>query len=433
MIFKHRFTLIALMTLLMASLAGCSQDEPSQPDEKKGSVILRLAIDTGLNPSSRAEAPDFFEPPSGDFEKIYTLRVILVNNYEQIEANKLVRTTDAGQPIDDNLEFKVETGKKRIYLIANEATLPFPWKFSPENPGAVKTFNSITTCLDSVYRVGEKNELPRYTFHNWVVDLPGQGPAATAGLYSDAPEKATGLPLTEFFDFTVGASYTDTIYDQTQTVQLFLTRAAAKATFNINVDGNYKGSGVNVTGIRLRGLNWEQYVFPRNGEEQSSAVYNPEKNVIITEGLPGVVRNVDRYITAFTTPQRINGVTGANVTMNLAKAIEIKKGTNESVGPIYIPESLMPETVANNSNARFSVQVQLDGENWLDAKPLGVGDGNNILLVNGCQAISRNTHLKVTIGFSDNDITATVQLVPYIGKVLRPGFGFEELDPKQNN
>ena len=126
MIFKHRFTLIALMTLLMASLAGCSQDEPSQPDVKNDGVILRLAIDTGLNPSSRADAPDKFEPPSGDFEKMYTLRVILINNENEIEANKLVRTTEYGSPINDNLEFKVKSGNKSIYLVANEASLTVP-------------------------------------------------------------------------------------------------------------------------------------------------------------------------------------------------------------------------------------------------------------------------------------------------------------------
>lgn len=422
MILKHRFTLLALMTLLVASLAGCSQEEPSQPDVKKDRVILRLAIDTGLNPSSRAAAPDYFEAPSGDFEKIYTLRVILVKDGKEIEANKLVRTTDTGRPIDDNLEFKVETGSKSVYLIANEASLPVPADFAGTGSGK---YTNITTFLDDNYRIGR--EFSSTVLREWLVSLPGSNPGATAGLYSNIPG-ANGLPLTEFFNFSVVSDNADPdiAKEETQTVHLFLTRAAAKATFNVEVAPDYKGSGVNITGIRLNGLNWQQYVFPR------SAVYTPEKDVKITPVLPGVVTpEKERYITSFATPARVNNVTGANVTMNLAAddQIEIKAAAKGTVGPLYIPESLMPVAVATNPAACFNVQVQLDGENWLDAKMLGndvagTNPNNNIQLVNGCQAISRNTHLKVTIGFSDKDITATVTVVPYIGVVLTPSFGY---------
>lgn len=427
MILKHRFTLLALMTLLIASLTGCSQDEPAQHDQKKDSVILRLAIDTGLNPSSRAGKPDDFEGPSGDFEKIYTLRVILVKNGNEIEANRLVRTTETGSPVDDNLEFKVSTGRKQVYLIANEASLPVPAAF--EN-----LYSTATAFLDGNFKVGSK--FSSTDLSDWKVDLPGGTPLAYAGLYSDI-SGANGLPLTEFFGFSVGASVDDLAYDETQTVHLFLTRAAAKATFNVEVASDYQGSGVNITGIRLNGLNWAQYVFPK------AAVYTPEKEVTITPGLPTAVDpERDRYMISFETPARVNAVPGASVIMNLDTddQIEIKAGAEGKVGPVYIPESLIPAPDA--PGARFSVQVQLDGnDTWLDAKELGVGlnvnnenKPNNILLVNGAQAIARNTHLKINIGFSsDNQITATVQLVPYVSVVLKPGFGFEELNPNQNN
>lgn len=425
MILKHRFTLLALMTLLIASLTGCSQDEPAQHDQKKDSVILRLAIDTGLNPSSRAGEPDYFEKPSGDFENIYTIRVIIVKDGKVVEANRLVKTTDTGRPIDDNLEFKVETGSKSVYLIANEATLPVPDQFAAKD-GRPAVYSNATAFLDDQYKVG--NEFSPEVFQKWVVDLPGGNPAATAGLYSNIAG-ANGLPLTEAFDFTVSADSDPKVaQDETQTVYLFLTRAAAKATFNVEVASDYQGSGVNITGIRLNGLNWQQYVFPKD------AKYDPEKNVVIKGGLPEAVTATNRYLTSFATPGRVNGVTGANVTLNLAAAnqIEIKAGANGEVGPVYIPESLIP--AQNAPGARFNVQVQLDNSTWLDAKELGVGTGNNIQLVNGAQAIARNTHLKVTIGFnSDNQITATVQLVPYVSVVLKPGFGFEELNPNQNN
>lgn len=429
MILKRRFTLIPLIALLVASLAGCSQEETPQPQQNENGVTLRLVIDTGAK-SSRADAPDYFEKPAGEFENIYTLRVILAkpasNGQYEIEANKLVRTTPSGQPIDDNLEFKVSTGNKIVYLVANEASLTVP--------EAVKgKYSTVTHFLDDQYMPGK--EFLEGTLSNWIVSLPGKGTQqeVTQSMYSDNPN-AKGLPLTEFFQFNVGATVVDQQYDETQIVQLFLTRAAAKATFNIKVDGNYKGSGVNVTGIRLNGLNVDQYVFPRSAEycikKDDGTIESIEKEAVVTPELPGKITPVDRFITSFAAPQRHFQGLGASMVMNLPEAdfVEIKANADKTLGPVYFTESLMP-----NTTARFTVQVELDGNgNWLDAQPLGVGQGNNILLVNGAQAIARNTHLKITINFSDNQITATVQLVPYVSVVLTPTFGFDELNPNPN-
>ncbi len=79
MIQIRRFTLIPFMALLVASLAGCSQQEEDvpQPQEKEDGVTLRLVIDTGAE-SSRAVAPDHFKAANAEYEQTYTLRVILV-------------------------------------------------------------------------------------------------------------------------------------------------------------------------------------------------------------------------------------------------------------------------------------------------------------------------------------------------------------------
>lgn len=434
MILNRRFTLISLIALLVASLAGCTQEETPQLQEKENGVTLRLVIDTGAE-SSRADAPDYFEKPEGEFEKIYTLRVILAkpvsDDQYEIEANKLVRTTPSGQPIDDNLEFKVSTGNKIVYLIANEASLTVPASVKDK-------YTTVSSFLDGQYMAGK--EFLSGILQDWLVSLPGEGKEqeVTQSMYSDNPN-AKGLPLTEFFQFNVGATVVDQQYDETQTVQLFLTRAAAKATFNIKVAEGYKGSGVNVTGIRLNGVNVQQYVFPREAKYcimNGDAVQAIDKEAIITPGLPGVITQVDRFITSFVTPQRHFQGMGASMVMNLPEAdfVEIKAKADTILGPVYFTESLMP-----NTTAKFSVQVELDGNgNWLDAQPLGVGEvngvKNNILLVNGAQAIARNTHLKITITFDDqNQITATVQLVPYVSVVLNPTFGFIEPNPNQSN
>lgn len=421
MILNHKFILITFIVLLAASFAGCSGgggEDIVVPTEENKEVLLRLVVNIAKQPVSRADAPDDFEGPEGDFEDIQTLRVIIIKDANSngdgvVEANKLVKTYASGQPANDILEFKVSTGSKRVYLIANEATLPVP----PYQPAEI---NKSTVFLDN-YFVG--SDFNSTVLHNWSVSLPGSQPAATQSLYSDV-QGATGLPLTEFFDFTVGADIETQQYDETQTVHLFMTRAAAKASFDVVIDKDYKGSGVNITGIRLNGLNWQQWVFPRETQ------YNPPKQVVITPGLPSehpVPSEPERYITDFKVIERVNGVTGANITMNFSEQeqIAIYAGNKkEKIGPVYFPESIIPATLVANPAAAFSVQVQLDGnDEWLTAKQLGIDEGNNIQLIEGCQAISRNTHLKITIRFGEKGITAAVTVVPYIGVTLEPIFG----------
>ena len=70
-------------------------------------------------------------------------------------------------------------------------------------------------------------------------------------------------------------------------------------------------------------------------------------------------------------------------------------------GPIYFPESLS----AKDTKA-YEVEVQLDGGDWLTAKPLTT----NILEFTDKggvkhQAISRNTHLYIDIKFTPTGIT----------------------------
>lgn len=415
MIFNHRFTLSVLLALLLTAFAGCSNDKGDEPEPvvEEAGVTLRLAVDMGAQAASRADAPDYFQNPEGDYEEIQTLRVIIVRGNvqdsqdDQIEANKLVKTLSNGTPVNDNLEFKVSTGSKRIYLIANEASLPVP---------ADLNYPNTTAFLDSYH---EQNTFSPAVFRDWIVSLPGSNPASTQSLFSNV-SGATGLPLTEYFDITVGANSDDQKYDETQTVHLFMTRAAAKATFSVDIADDYPGTGVNITGIRLNGLNWQQWVFPR------STRYNPPKQVVITPGLPsGTINTTDRYITEFATPERVNGVTGANITLTPAQPIPVEAASKAAVGPVYVPESLMPVSLATNPAARFSVQIAVDGT-WLDAKMLGE-DAGNIQLINGCQALPRNNWLKVNIRMSaQNDITATVQVVPYVSVPLNPWFGMPD-------
>lgn len=421
MILIRRYTLIPLFALLAALFTGCS--DRVEPEMAK-MVTLRLVVDTGAQSSRAAEAPDYFEKPSGDFENISTLRVILINDKNLIEDNKIVRTAATGAPLYDNLEFKTPSGNKQVYLIANEASLTVPDAFRDK-------YSSVTAFLDDVYK--SETLFSSYTFDEWRVTLPTDYDEqavqnVTRSLFADNPD-AVGVPLTESFRFNVAGSADTQQYDQTQTVQLFLTRAAAKVSYNVVVDEDYKASGVNITGIKLNGLNVAQYVFPRKAvysiKNSEGEVENIDKEAIIYPGLPKPVNAVNRFITSFETPGRYFSGAGASMVMNLSPQdyVEIAPKTNATRGPVYITESLMPD-----ATSRFTVQVELDGNgNWLDAKPLGVGTDhdvvNNILLVNGKQAIARNTHLIVQIHFSEVEIFWQAVVAPYNELSLNPEFG----------
>lgn len=431
-----KYTAFAALAALAAALGGCSSD----PVPDAGEVILRLHVDTGLGQTSRATDPDRFEPAEGAFENINTLRVIIVNGVAsgnplgEVEVNKLVSTTPEGYPVNDNMEFKVKTGRKRIYLIANEGSLPVP---------EGQNFTSARLFLDSFQ---EGYDFDAEVFTLWTVELPGSNPEAKKNLYSNVAG-ATGLPLTEYFDIAVesfkskdtpgAGSSTDLTDIETQYVHLFLTRAAAKATYTVKVADGYKASGAKVTGIRLNGLNWAQYVFPR------ATTYSPAKEAKISYEQPIQVSTpTNRYITSFTTPERDNAVAGATLTMELPdnKAISLTTNTTATTDPIYFPESLFPQ--AASATDRFTVSVQIDGGAWLPAKPLE----DNLLQVTTTTTgenpqtytrygIARSTHMVINIEFTGKEITWRAVVAPYNSVKLDPVFGLidEELKNKNNN
>lgn len=442
-----KYATSALLAVSAAMLGGCSADPEPTTD---GEVILRLLVETGFEKASRAQDPNYFEGANGNFEKISSLRVIIVNGVAsgnplgEVEANRVVDTDEEGHPINDKMEFKVKSGRKRIYLIANEASLPAP-TIRNEEGFEERPFETATQFLNS-FRDGF--DFDARIFTQWTVELPGSQPNATTNLYSnirDLDGRPIYLPLTEYFDIVVEALKSDgvaknagsradeteatTVTDiETQYVHLFLTRAAAKATYHVTVAPDYTGIMGNITGIRLSGLNWAQYVFPR------STTYSPAKEAKISFDIPiqaGVA--TDRYITSFATPERVNDVTGASLAMQLTggRSIPLSTSTDATTLPMYFPESLFP--LSASASDQFTVSVQISDGNWLTAKPLE----DNILQVtkpmddNPSQtytrnAIARNTHLLININFTGQEITWRAVEAPYNSVSLNPEFGFND-------
>ena len=404
--FRRFAALASLVLTLCIGIASCTQSDAPLPEEY---VTLRIKVETGIpQNTSRATAPDSYEPAEGEFETIQTLRIIITKpgsaGTREVVANKLVATSSTGYPTD-KLEFKVLGNYRyRIYMIANEDILR-----SPDSK-----FATSRAFLDSF----EENDILNTTaLANWTVAAPAVAPNITGNIFSNYNNAQPGMPLTESFDVDVNiertASEDDPIFrrDETVDVHLFLTRVACKASFNVNVSQDYKAKGVSITGIRLENIDQSQYVFPRN------ATYNTGKNV---SQLPEMDENgsfkvTDRYITSFDSPQT-NTLLNYPINLPADSYVPVQAGAKASFGPYYFPE-----TKFSDATTRFKVSVRLsDSDTWLTARPL---TDNILVMQNNIQGIARNTHLVVNIDFDGTDITWKAIVAPYNTVTLEPSFG----------
>lgn len=415
-------TLLAAVTLVFT---GCHSDSPCPPgteepetpvpEPDKVTLCLNVSFD-GQDNLTRANDPNYYDDPTGTFEKISTIRVIIVRNLIEsatettgiVEANRLVRTNDAGHPISDNFEFKVIANEeKRIYLVANEEFITAP-----------VGFESATKFLDT-FKVAGKNDDQKSAdllpLSEWTVSVPGLTSSMTEikgygnGLFSPSlsPDTKRRLPLTEFFDIEV--KRTDEVDDLFYS-HLFMTRAAAKAVFYLNTSDNFAGDGIKNTSIKaisLKGVGTTEYVFPNTTE------YSPSKESLVeysTNDHPASLPRKEAYITTFATPATNREVTYLINDVNA----EIKKPADGKARaitePIYFPESIL------EPGKYYEVGVQLSNGTWLTALLDNNTAKHNILSIKNDdgehQAIARNTYLPIELYF-DGAANLTVNVLPW--------------------
>ncbi|MDE6368200.1 MAG: hypothetical protein K2K94_03085, partial [Muribaculaceae bacterium] len=136
MILRRLITIVSLIAAI-ACFTSCSwtsyevsyPEEPGQATEN-GVVTLDLSVSVleAIDPQagSRAEYPDTddgtFEQAVDSYEKLSTLRVVIVRPDSTIEHNRMVNYNVATGLINhDNLQFEVISGEEKlIYLFGNE-------------------------------------------------------------------------------------------------------------------------------------------------------------------------------------------------------------------------------------------------------------------------------------------------------------------------
>ncbi len=328
---RHISCLLLLCVALVA--AGCQDDIatklPANIQQGEGDVTLSLNVSVGGSAGSGTRADgNMYEVATDKYEMINTLRVIIVNQDDTVEINRLIELPpgEAVNKISD-LEFKVSTslGKivresdgnyyqtehKRVYLVANEASIPKTaateegydiQKLLEElTPGYYKKVENVTPGPFDPIDTDQKNfeYVPGSKFtpddaqklilwNDWDVDPTLTTPKyAVPVVDNDGTEEKEYVVMTEFFDFDVTSNVSTGYMTGKQEKNLFITRNFVKFRFSLDaVEGTQP---FKVKSIRVGNLMQKEYFFPR-------CTYSPEKDIL--NGVTG------REITSYTTPPK---------------------------------------------------------------------------------------------------------------------------------
>lgn len=416
-----KLTFANILMLLLAALgcSSCIYESPSESDDEltsgqlPGDVFLNLSVEvlTQLaEPSSRANDKDndttYFEGAQTPYERIKTLRVIIVRgelnpglpDYFKkgtglIEHNRLLVNISNTDDIDfgnEKLVFKVSGGeKKKIYLIANEASLK-------------------SKCdLDFVedFKVGEL--YPTDAIENLVI----KADPSTGILYNNTGNERLYIPMSESHEIDVPVPENPEEYHLYH--NMFITRSAVKFSFSVAaVNGGIaldRFEDYYVTGFEFRNIADREYFLPR-------AVYKDDINGEKTPspGLEG------KYITEYEIP---GGTIHKALTIPGNYDSPIPRDINTPLEwsvPLYFCESKYNPTSDLPYEIYMNVKAKDKDGKWIEGSEYTFGPAT----LPNLSLLPRNTHVKVAINIWKYHITAAVTLVPYIGVDLEPSFGF---------
>lgn len=372
---------IAALFALTALMTACSDSDTETPDlpEKAQKVNLVISVATvESQPSAQSRATEegddkyTFEDPATDYEKMHTLRVIVVNADNRVEGNVPV-TADAPTDRLEDITIPVMGGEyKDVYLIANEESVSYD--FSALYDGAV---------------------FPR----DVIADLTLNAPAAGQPIYDNSGAARSYLPMSEQFTVYVKeASEENFIQRETY----FITRATVKFSFSFKSDGPVEAD-YNVAAVRFSSLADKQYFMPRNTE------YLPSKYTATPSSSPG------RLITAYDVPA---DVTYAPYTFMLPDG---GFPVNSTLDAGQTPFLYFPESKFGGDEQKYYATVALSDRSNPSA---GLTWFPEVELPN-LPSLPRNTHVIINFELSGSTLNATVDVLPYTGVYLNPDFGID--------
>lgn len=409
---KHIRLFTAMMAALVAlTVVSCSDD--SSPEAPLDSPDIYLTLRVGVaepvaGSRSRAEGDTYFQLPDRLCEKLLSLRVIIVDNNNKVEANRKVTLDANGAIVSDNLTFKVKAGQKTVLLYGNEYVMP-------QN---VRTMIEKAVTGQVIDMEAVNNATLSQTSGQFPYDWERKQ-EALSGKYA--------VPMTEKWNIEVKAIDSDGPADPNnpvkpnyyQTADLFITRAVTKFSFTVNCADNLP-EGIlpslahhEITAFRIDRIGKQQYLMPR-------ALYSPAKGQPAADGKNG------RLITFFEVPDDYGAPEPAPFTFTPATPCDVNKLIPAAAGKpgdpyVYSPMIYLPETPGPNFRCFLTVRNKLTGAE--EELPVSAELPN-------LPSLPRNTHVMVNILLTAGEIKCLVDVVPYTSVSLNPTFGFDELLPR---
>ena len=466
----------SLVILCLVLLAGCTDDGmpgylPIE-DNAKPNVTLTLNVSIADSRDDKGTRTNNFDtiPAENNYELINTLRVIIVREDNTVECNqKMILAPGVAVRTFSELQFKVSTTegktegllrteKKRIYLVANEASIqPNPNEIdvvgylsgldvvgylSGLKEGHYKKVETATPeegqTEDSgepdklVYVKGDlftpENAASLIFYNNWPNGTNGSSPDVAVPYVDNEGASKKYIPMTEFFDIEVTENLKTGLNNKKQVENLFITRNLVK--FRFSIDAAPGTTPFKVTAIKFNSLMQEEYLF-LHGK------YSPLKE----EG--GI--NTKRQITEFEIP----GYAGNYICPYIFRPGNFGfNGASENLGyqAAYMPSLYFCETKGltltpgEDNKPDFSVGIEVEypfTEEVVDkdGKPVLGEDGNPMTqpVTNQFEAktlgnlpffIPRNTIVDVKMTLSNGELSAVATVYPYTAVSLNPEFGF---------
>lgn len=359
----NRIVNLLLFCSFLTAFTGCGDSgSPQAVDEPRDPMaylsLSITAVEAAPGVGSRADDYDF-EDPEYDNEKISTMRFIIVDKDGRVEHN--ISMTQAPDKETAPRLFRVKPNEtKKVYLFANEASVP-----------------DDVMSVFSVLRKGEA--FPVDTYGSYTLSRSSDSPLFAAGQL---------IPMTEVHEVAIGAPKYDANGDPNPyEATLFVTRAAVKLSFSLNVTDSYiKFDPSALSTVTFNEVGDVEYLFPSN------TTYEPAKAPDAT----------DRIITAYSVPAN-----AATHSWSLSWSPVGDSNRSFSAGPVY-----MPETKFRNGAEPYTITLPVNGA--VLSAPLP-----------NLPSLPRNTHVRVKINLYGASMTCEVTVVPYTGVNLDPGFGID--------
>ncbi len=403
-----RLTISLIATVAILGTVSCVNENmpdcPVVPVAEEDAPMVNLTFSV-VAPSATSPAtsraavvtdPDqynYFQEPE-TYEKIHTLRIIIVRPNGKVEHNKLFVLSDNGVVRYDDMTFKVSSGtsssadltgeEKTVYIIANEAATKY-------------NFDAI----DDTYVPG--------TIENITLAADPNGV-----LFDNSGDTKQWIPMCEKHTVFVKRPTSPQLEDQT-VGPLYITRAAVKFEFSVcGTNGGFAFESFTdnyyVTDVTFYNIANQEYLLPR-------ATYSDEK----TNGPDTPYPDLSGlFITDYQIP---DGTTHNELHIPGYLDEPIGRKYEEYISwsvPIYYCESQFNPTAEKPYSLTMTVKAKDKDGNWIDESEYTF---DPVALPN-LGALPRNTIVKIKAAIWRDPLKITVELVPYVGVTLKPSFGF---------